>query len=126
MSDFTKSATETPDPLDDFFAAARQDAPELSADLRARILSGATPQPAQPDSQPRSIAQRLRGWLSGWALPGLAGGVTAGLAGLWIGLMVPVPVVALDLPLWMHEALSYVDMIALPLIGLDDPLLMGF
>lgn len=124
MSDFREPKSETPDPLAEFFAAARAEAPALSDDLRAQIVASALPAPTPV--APRDMGARLRGWVTGWALPGLAGGVAAGLAGVWIGLVMPVPVLALDLPIWMHEALSYVDMIALPLIGLDDPLLMGF
>lgn len=109
------------DPLAAFLDAARAEAPELSPELRARIIAQARPAPVAVPGAPG----RLRGWFSGWALSGLAGGVTAGLAGLWVGLVLPMPVVALDAPLWMQEALSYVDMITIPLIGLDDPLLMG-
>ncbi|WP_071795017.1 hypothetical protein [Natronohydrobacter thiooxidans] len=109
------------DPLAAFLEAARAEAPQLSPGLRARIIGQAGPAPAPEAAGPG----RLRGWLSGWVLSGLAGGVTAGLAGLWVGFVLPMPVAALDAPLWMQDALSYVDMITMPLIGLDDPLLMG-
>lgn len=105
-----------------YLDAARANAPQLSSELRSRIIADATPvaTAAVPDG-----LGRLRGWFAGWALPGLAGGLTAAAAGLWVGLFLPMPVMALDVPLWMQDALSYVDMIALPLIGLDDPLLIG-
>ena len=112
------------DPLEAFFAAGRATAPELGRDLRTRILAAAEPETRATHSAPREGL--LRRWVSGWALPGFAGGATAALLGLWVGFVLPMPVVALDAPDWMLEALSYVDMITMPLIGPDDPMLLGF
>lgn len=109
------------DPLDAFFEAGRASAPVPGLELRARILSAAAE--AVPPPAPR--ASVLRRWVSGWALPGFASGATAGLLGLWIGFAAPLPVVALDVPDWMLDALSYVDVITMPLIGPGDPILLG-
>ncbi|WFE74597.1 hypothetical protein [Roseinatronobacter sp. S2] len=65
-------------------------------------------------------------WLSGWAAPSLAGGLTAAAAGFWFGVVAPMPVAALDAPLWLQDALGYFDAISTPIVGLDDPLLWGF
>lgn len=82
--------------LEDFFAAARQDAPAPSGALMARVLAdaeAAMPRgiagPARPDparSGPDPRAGGLLGWLGafgGWG--GLGGLATAALAGLWFG-----------------------------------------
>ncbi|MDD7969577.1 hypothetical protein [Roseinatronobacter alkalisoli] len=117
------------DPLDAFFAAARDQAPGLSPDLRARILTDAanTLEDMNRPAQPRpAFPGRLRGWFSGWAAPSLAGGLAAAAAGFWFGIAAPMPVSALDAPLWLHDALTYLDAISTPLVGLDDPLLLGF
>ena len=112
------------DPLEAFFEAGRATAPELGPDLHARILAAAEPAARPARSAPRDGL--LRRWVSGWALPGFAGGATAALLGLWVGFALPMPVVALDAPDWMLDALSYVDVITMPLIGPDDPMLLGF
>lgn len=123
-SDMTDRTTlhDGPDPLDAYFSAGRAQAPELGAALRASILDAAS---AARKPRPARLGV-LRRWVSGWALPGFAGGATAALIGLWVGFAVPMPVVALDAPDWMHEALSYVDMITMPLIGPGDPMVLGF
>ncbi len=115
------------DPLGVFFDAARADAPGLSPALRGRILDDAAAAAPEPVASARPAPPgRLRGWISGWAASFVAGGAMAAMAGLWVGIVMPLPVVALDVPLWMHEAFSYLDAVALPLIGLDDPLVTGF
>ncbi len=121
-SDPKPHGPQAPDPLAVFFEAARAEAPVVPPDLRARILDSAVraADRAAP-SRPRALWHRV----SGWTLPGLAAGVSAGLAGLWLGFVTPLPLMALDMPGWMHEALWHVDVIALPLIWPDDPLLLG-
>lgn len=113
------------DPLARYFDAARASSPELGAGLRARILADASASMA-PSPRPRKDIVFWRNWFSGWAAPGLAGGATVAIAGFWIGISMPMPVVALDAPQWMEGALSYMDLIAVQFIGLDDPLLMEF
>ena len=71
-------------------------------------------------------ANRWRGLISVWSASLAASGAMAAMAGLWVGIVMPLPVVALELPVWMHEAFSFLDAVALPLIGLDDPLTIGF
>ncbi|TVP72896.1 MAG: hypothetical protein EA339_05380 [Rhodobacteraceae bacterium] len=113
-----------PDPLALFFDAARANAPVLSATAKARILTDA----AQAQTLPARPA-RTRGWrglVSVWGAALAASGAMAAMAGLWVGIIMPLPVVALELPVWMHDAFSYLDAVALPLIGLDDPLTIGF
>lgn len=117
------------EPLDVFFDAARAQAPELSQDLRARILAdadSAVSAASAPVPQNPTLRQRVGVWLNGWAAPSLAGGLTAAVAGFWFGVVTPMPVAALDAPLWLQDALGYFDAISTPLVGLDDPLLWGF
>ncbi|MGY6704182.1 hypothetical protein [Roseinatronobacter sp.] len=117
------------DPLDAFFDAARDQAPDLSPDLRARILAdaaGAMHKAASPAPSGLAVRHRVVDWLRGWAAPSLAGGITAAAAGFWFGVAAPLPVAALDAPLWLQDALFYFDVISTPLVGLDDPLLWGF
>jgi hypothetical protein len=117
---------DTPDPLlDALFAEARATAPALPDDLRARILADADKMlaPVVP-SRPRFS---LRSFLSGWLPTSVAGGVTAAAAGFWIGVMAtPMPVAALDMPIWVEGALDYFDTVTLPLLGMDDTYLAGF
>lgn len=83
------------DDLDAVFAAARADGPVPSADLFARVLADAAalqPQPAQP-----SRPQPRRGFLAALAAvfgggPVLAGMCSAVMAGLFVGLVQPAPV----------------------------------
>lgn len=82
--------------------------------------------PARPVPQNPTLRQRVGMWLSGWAAPSLAGGLTAAAAGFWFGVVAPMPVAALDAPLWLQDALGYFDAISTPIVGLDDPLLWGF
>lgn len=111
------------DPLEAFFDAGRATAPMLGSELRARILAEAEGAAIPAASAPRpGVLRRL---VSGWALPGFASGATAALLGLWVGFAAPLPVVALDVPDWMLDALSYVDVITMPLIGPGDPILLG-
>lgn len=122
------------DPLDVFFDAARDQAPVLSPDLRARILAdaagaaqnAAAPGNSAPVRSGRALAHRVGRWFGGWAAPSLAGGITAAAAGFWFGVAAPLPVAALDAPLLLQDALFYFDVISTPLVGLDDPLLWGF
>jgi hypothetical protein len=114
------------DPLAQYVAAVQANPPEMSAQLRARILADAHSSTA-PLPRPRRAFGTWQRWFSGWAVPGLAGGVVMALTGFWVGVSVPIPVFALDAPPpWIQGALSYMDLMAVPLIGLDDPLLMEF
>jgi hypothetical protein len=111
--------------LDALFAQARSNAPAMPDDLRARILADAETVLA-PLAVPR---QRFSVWrlLGGWLPPSLAGGLTAAATGFWFGVMAtPMPVAALDVPVWVDGALGYFDTVTLPLVGLDDPYLAGF
>ena len=114
------------DPLDDFFAAARATAPALGDDLRARILADAdavltTARAPAPAPRP-SLWARVGGWVSG----SVAGGLTAAAAGFWFGVATPLPVAALDLPVWVDGALGVFDTVTGPLLGVDDAYLAGF
>ena len=111
-----------PDPLDQYLADARANAPDLRPELRARIVADVL---AAPVAKRRPSATWLRRLVAGWAMPGLAGGAVAALAGFWIGVSLPMPVVALDLPLWLDSPLRFIDF-ALPPSGLDDPLWLEF
>lgn len=111
--------------LDALFADARAAAPVLSDDLRARILSDAAAVLAPAASQRKGFS--LRALMAGWVPPSLAGGLTAAAAGFWIGMVAtPMPVAALDLPIWVDGALDYIDIVTLPFIGLDETSLAGF
>ncbi|MGP9790356.1 hypothetical protein [Roseinatronobacter sp. NSM] len=115
------------DPLDMFFDAARADPPAVSPQLRARILADASRVQAGACRPHRASPwQRLRMWFGGWTAPSLAGGLTAAAAGFWFGVAAPMPVAALDAPVWLQDTLSYLDVISTPIVGLDDPLLLGF
>ena len=121
---------ESPDPsqtvpLDQYLADARAASPDLRPELRARIVAEALVAPS-PVRLPVSGGRRLQRWFAGWAMPGLAAGAVAALAGFWIGVSLPMPVVALDLPPWLDAPLSYIDLLALPVSGLDDPLWQEF
>ena len=111
--------------LAQLFADAQASPPELGAGLRARILADAdaclTPAPRRKQG-----FAPWRSWFSGWAAPGLAGGAAVAVAGFWIGVSLPMPGLALDAPEWMQGALGTMDLIAIQLIGLDDPLLLEF
>lgn len=116
--------------LDLFLSAARDAAPVLSDDLRARILADAQAVPRSvPRSAPRS-APRKAGLLArmarSWLPPSLAGGVTAALGGFWIGAASSLPVAALDVPVWLDQTMIYFDMVAVPLLGATDLPLAGF
>lgn len=111
-----KMTSEPPkDPLDIFFAASRAEAPQLSPELRARLLAQAV-----PASVPRAAPPRRWPRLSGWIASAVTGGALAGLAGLWIGTAMPLPLLALELPLWLDDTL-----LSLPLPDLDSPLWIG-
>jgi len=121
----TSDKNDMPDQMAQLFEDARACKPRLSPHLRARILADAEACMAQPAPHAQRIAP-WRNWFSGWAVPGLAGAAAVAVAGFWIGVAMPMPVVALDTPEWMQGALGYMDLIALHLIGVDDPLLMEF
>lgn len=72
--------------LEDFFAAARDRAPEPSEALMARVLADAGDARRRPDAAARrdeGFWKRLGPLLGGW--PGIGGLATATAAGLWIG-----------------------------------------
>ena len=77
-----------------FFDAARDSAPEASADLLARVLDGAEAEQAriaarrEVPAPPRAgLWARIRQGLGGY--PAVAGLAAAGVAGVWIGLALP-------------------------------------
>lgn len=111
------------DPLADYFDAARNHAPVLHTELRARIIADAAGI-AAPRPTPARMQSRWH-W-AGWAMPGLAGGAVASLVGFWIGVTQPLPVLAADVPLWLVTPLDYIDLMTVTLIGFDDPLQLEF
>jgi len=76
-----------------FFEAAREAAPEPSAQLLARVLADAgavqdrRAAAARPATVRAGLRTRIARGLGGW--PAMAGLAAAGLAGLWIGLALP-------------------------------------
>lgn len=121
----TSDKNDMPDQLSQLFEDARACKPALRSQLRTRILADADTCMAQAVARPRKVPL-WRGWFSGWAVPGLAGGAAVAAAGFWIGVAMPMPIIALDTPDWMQGALGYMDLITLQLVGVDDPLLMEF
>ncbi len=117
----------TPDDLlDGLFADARATAPALPDDLRARILADADSVLAPVAPAPRP-GFSWRAALGGWLPQSVAGGLTAAAAGFWFGVVAtPLPVAALDMPVWVEGALDYIDIVTLPLLGMDDTYLAGF
>ena len=87
--------------IEALFDAARHSAPAPSADLMARILSDADNLQAQAHPKAAVARAPLSRWralvdlLGGW--PAMAGLVSAGVAGLWLG--VNPPDMLSDLPL---------------------------
>ncbi|MFG6584285.1 hypothetical protein [Sulfitobacter sp. 1A12779] len=77
MSDF--------DDLEDFFAAARANPPQVSADLQARVLADAEAHMPKAPRQPWH--QALWQLLGGAA--GLSGLATAAAVGVWVGVAPP-------------------------------------
>ena len=113
--------TEQTEP-DRSLAAARDHAPQMRDALRQRILADARVALPAPAAARPALGRRWRlEWR--WAAPGLAGAACATLAGFWIGAAVPL---APDAPLWALAALDYLDGVALPLMGMVDPLVMEF
>ena len=82
-------ATEQNDPLEDFFEAARNDAPQLGDAVQARILADADAVLATGQAPVKRRSRLLVLWdgLGGW--PAMAGLVTATVAGVWIGISPP-------------------------------------
>ncbi len=95
----TDKPTQT-DPLDQYFADARQNTPQPSTDLLARIVEDAVSTQKSSegelrytvDDTPRGVLASLLRQLGGW--PTLAGLSTASVAGLWLGLSAPELLVA--------------------------------
>ena len=88
--------------LDDLFAGARAQMPELSDALMARVLADAA-QVQTPVSVPesRSVWAALSDMLGGW--PALGGLAAATVAGLWVGIAPPAPVEDLAASVWGNE-----------------------
>lgn len=104
-----------------FFEASQSvDLPDA---LRARILADAKAHMPRPAAVPGWRA-RVKDWASGWAMPSVAGGVGATLAGLYLGLVMPLSLY--DAPVWMDGALGVFEQVTAPIVGLRDPLEMGF
>ena len=111
------------DALAQAFADARNHAPQLRSTLRGQIVEQAL---AASVPAPRAMRPNWHRWFSGWAMPGLAGGALATLAGVWIGASVPIPMAAFDMPLWLDTPLGIIENVAIHLIGVDDPLWQEF
>ncbi len=82
--------------LDDILAQARSQQPTPSQDLIARVLADAAAEQAAiltPIAAPVSRGQRFFDILGGWT--GFGGLITAGMAGIWIGLAPQVPLESL-------------------------------
>lgn len=107
------------DDLSLFFEAGQS--VDLPDTLRDRILADAArgAAPAAPGWH-----ARLKVWAGGWAMPSVAGGVGATLAGLYLGLVMPLAVY--DAPVWMDGALGVFEQVAAPIVGMGDPLELGF
>lgn len=104
-----------------FFAAGQdRDLPDA---LRARIMGDAESALPKTTSAP-SWGGKLKSWASGWAMPSVAGGFGATLAGLYLGLVMPLALY--DAPVWMDGALGVLDQVTAPIVGVRDPLEMGF
>lgn len=96
---------------------------ELPDALRACILADAEAHRPRPASAPRWRV-RLREWAGGWAMPSVAGGVGATLAGLYLGMVMPLSFY--DAPVWMDTALGVFETVTAPIVGVRDPLELGF
>lgn len=100
--------------LEAFFAAARSEALEPSADLLARIaLDAQDQQRAVPQigvaAPRRARSRQLFEMLGGW--PAIGGLVAATMAGIWIGVSPPAPVAAAtDHYLGMDDTFYIVDL----------------
>lgn len=127
-----KMTTERPDhdqteALARFFEDARAHAPALRPELRRTIQQQAVLSALPARNPPKATAAPWwPRWRAAWSLPGLAAGALGALGAFWIGVSLPMPVLAIDLPVWLEAPLTYVDLISLHLIGLDDPLLLEF
>lgn len=102
-----------------FFEAGQ--AVDLPDTLRARIMADAATvaAPAAPGWR-----ARLKAWAGSWAMPTFAGGVGATLAGVYLGMVMPLSLY--DAPVWMDGALDVFEQVTTPIVGLRDPLEMGF
>lgn len=110
------------DDLAPFFEAGQS--VELPGALRARILADADVAARGANFAPRPWRDGLMGWTRGWTMPSVAGGVGATLAGLYLGLVMPLAMY--DVPIWMDGALGVFDQVTAPIVGVRDPLEMGF
>lgn len=108
------------DDLSLFLEAGKQQ--ELPDTLRTRILTDAEKCLPKPTASGWRIA--LRDWARGWAMPSVAGGVGATLAGLYLGLVMPLSMY--DAPVWMDSALGVFETVTAPIVGVQDPLELGF
>jgi len=102
--------------LDDLFATAREKSPEPSVALLARVLDDARAHQPAPMILPRAMPQAAPFWArmvagfgGGKALAGLG---TAALAGFWLGLAEPAPIMALTDVLWPEAPMETVEVIA--------------
>lgn len=93
--------TQSDDHLDDaaleaLFATARAEVPQPSVALMERLRMdalSAQPRPLAAPAPRRSLVAQVLEAIGGW--PALAGLATAGVAGLWIGMNPPQPLLAL-------------------------------
>jgi hypothetical protein len=113
--------TTEPDRLDDLFAAARASAPDLPDELRTRILADADAMLNMRPPRRVGFGLSLR-----WAMPSLAGALTALAAGFWLGIALTDPVDAFVAPVWLLDTFDLIDTVAAPLLGLEDTFGGGF
>ncbi len=83
MNDFDDALSDGA--LEDYFAAARANPPQVSADLQAQVLADA--EALMPKTQRQSWYQALWQLLGGAA--GLTGLATAAAVGIWVGVAPP-------------------------------------
>lgn len=108
------------DGLEAFFDAARAEAPDVPADLLARILADADAEQPRPAPRRPSYWRALFVATGGWR--GAAGLATAALTGVWIGFSPPQQVQGIAQDIWGEQvSLELLDEVPL----LDDYLTEG-
>lgn len=122
MTDGNKTTPQGDINLDDFFAAARAEPPQPSADFMMRIEADALaerPSPERNTAAPklwRTLLQAVGGWT------GAAGLATACATGIWIGVAPPQSLT----DIWALSAgLDQIEVEVDPLSGFDYAMMEG-
>ena len=104
-------ASEKPDPLETEFASLKAQAVLPGDDLMARVMADAEAEQAAfvapPADTRRPFRIRFMALIGGW--PSMAGLVTAGLAGVWIGMAQPALLVSGTEALFSGDASMALD-----------------